>query len=321
MLVHMGVWEYEIMAIDISELRIRYIKTKKNKIRKIISYESEHCFLRKEHQKIQQFLEERFMPSIFAKGYIKHRSIYDNAKAHMYNDYFLLLDIKDFFPNILHKQLVEKIFHEINLKNENQITQGECVDIVKKCSVNARGLPLGFITSPILSNIYLKEFDGLLYNRLKKLGLQNLIYTRYVDDLTISFRGELGKELKDVEKDIVEMINDLLKRYGLKLKDRKTRMYSLDISNHVKVTGINITKDHKGKRTLTIGKKTKNQLFWRALKCFDQKNVEEIQSIKGMQSFILSIEKNGYENVYSKNMLELIKNRGFSSLKELIDSL
>lgn len=309
------------MTIDSSDLKVKYIKTKKNKLRKIIAYASDDCLLRKDHQRIAEFLEERFIPSTFSKGYIKHCSIYDNAKAHMYNDYFLLLDIKDFFPSILHKQLEDKVFREINLLEKNQITQGECVDIVERCSVNERGLPLGFITSPILSNIYLKEFDGIFYGGLKKLNLQNVIYTRYVDDLTISFKGKIEKEISKIEKDILELANNLLKKYGLKLKDRKTRLYSFNVSNHVKITGVNITRTNKGKRILTVGKKIKNQLFWQAIKCFDQKDNNLIASIKGMQSFILSIEKSGYENGYSKNMLELIRNRGFNSLKELIDAL
>ena len=32
-------------------------------------------------------------------------------------------------------------------------------------------VPLGFITSPILSNIYLKEFDNIFYNREKIVAI------------------------------------------------------------------------------------------------------------------------------------------------------
>ena len=140
------------------EVKVSYIKTK-NKLRKIVSYHSDDCALRKYHQQVNAFLEQRFIPSIFTKGYVKGRSIYDNAQAHMYNDYFIMLDIKDFFQNISHKQLSSKLFYEINLVQPNQISQRECNDIVNACSVSNRGIPLGFITSPILSNIYLKEFD------------------------------------------------------------------------------------------------------------------------------------------------------------------
>ena len=45
------------------------------------------------------------------------------------------------------------------------------------------------------------------------------------------------------------------------------------------------------------------------------------QKIKGMQSFILSVEGEAYEDSYSSNMKNAIKELGFNSLKELIDSL
>ena len=47
---------------------------------------------------------------------------------------------------------------------------------------------------------------------------------------------------------------------------------------------------------------------------------EKIANVKGMQAFILSVEKNGYEQCYSEGMLHQIHEYGFRSLKELIDS-
>lgn len=80
------------------------------------------------------------------------------------------MDIKDFFPSINHNYLAECLYHEIN-KNTS-ISRRECYDIVKKCSVGKKGLPLGFVTSPALANLYLKEFDGLLYGKLKKMDIK-----------------------------------------------------------------------------------------------------------------------------------------------------
>ena len=40
-----------------------------------------------------------------------------------------------------------------------------------------------------------------------------------------------------------------------------------------------------------------------------------------MQSFILSVEGEEYEDTYSENMKRKIAELGFTSLKELIDSL
>lgn len=308
------------MNIGHPDIVVRHIKTK-NKIRKITTYRSEDCELKQKHRKINSFLQSRFIPSVFSKGYVKGRSIYDNALAHMYNDYFIMLDIKDFFPHICHKQLSEKIFHEINLVKPDQISRKECNDIIECCSITTRGLPLGFITSPILSNIYLKEFDCIFYGHLKKMELDNIIYTRYADDIIVSFKSDSVTMLPEIEANIIDTSKSLLSRYGLQLNNKKTRAYNLNVSNHVRITGINITKAQDGYRHLSVGRSLKNELFWDAVTCFETQNEEAIQRIKGIQSFILSVEKNGYESCYSQGMLCRLSELGFESLKDLIDSL
>lgn len=308
------------MNISHPDIVVRHIKTK-NKIRKIITYRSEDCDLRIKHKKINCFIKERFIPSIFSYGYVKGRSIFDNAIAHMYNDYFIMLDIKDFFPNICHKQLSNKLYYEINLTKENQINRKECNDIIESCSINSRGLPLGFITSPILSNIYLKKFDCIFYGKLKNMGLSNVIYTRYADDIIISFKSDLKEKLSQTEDDIVSVVKTLLSRYGLQINNKKTRSYNLNISNHVRITGVNITKSSDGYRHLTVGRTLKNKLFWDAIECYETQNLEEAKIIKGLQSFILSVEKEGYETCYSEGMLKKVYSLGFDNLKSLIDSL
>ena len=302
-----------------ADIIIRYIRTK-NKVRKITTYRSVDCQLRNKHTQIHDFIEARFIPSVFSKGYVKNRSIYHNALSHMYNDYFLLLDIKDFFPHICHVQLTEKLYHELNLSKPNQINRNECSQLVKLCSTGSRGLPLGFITSPILSNVYLKEFDGIFYGKLKKLGLNNIIYTRYADDMTISFRTE-RLIIEPIKEEIMEIVSSLLSRYGLQLNWKKTRFYSLKKSNHVKITGVNIIEMDNGKRKLTVGRQTKDEVFWQAMECFSDRDPEKIAHVKGLQSFILSIEKKNYENSFSEGMKKMLHEKGYNSLEELINSL
>jgi len=308
------------MNIQHPDIIVRYIKTK-NKTRKITAYRSFDCNLRINHQKIYEFIEERFIPSIFTKGYVRGRSIFHNAISHMYNDYFIMLDIKDFFQRICHKQLTEKMYYELNLVKSQQISKKECIDIVNMCSVSRRGIPLGFITSPILSNIYLKDFDCIFYGKVKQTSLNNIIYTRYADDITVSFKHEGREKIPEIESLIMDIVSTILSRYGLQVNKQKTRSYNLNTSNHVKVTGINIIKNNSGKRSLTVGKKIKNELFWDATNCFETGDKNQAQRIKGMQSFILSIEKCGYESCFSDAMMEKVHSMGFDTLKQLIDCL
>jgi len=310
------------MNMQNPDIKIRYIKTK-NKTRRITTYVSNDCNLRLAHTKINNFLKENFIPSVFTKAYISGCSIYHNALSHLYNDCFVMMDIKNFFPSISHRQLEKKLYFEINAKNSNQINMLECRELVKLCSTGKVGLPLGFITSPILSNIYLKEFDGVFYGKLKSLSLKNIIYTRYADDIVVSFKQEDLENIDDAKNSVINIAKQILSHYNLHLNERKTRFYSLKISNHVRITGVNITKNNDGKRLITVGRSLKNSLYWDTINYIesDNKDLEAVNHIKGLQSFILSIEKNGYEKCYSKAMLEKVQKYGFRTLKDLVDSL
>ncbi|MDE7186824.1 MAG: hypothetical protein K2O13_04875 [Lachnospiraceae bacterium] len=299
------------------QLIVKYIRTK-NKIRKIVTYK-EDGDLRKYHENVVKYLKENTHNSIFAKAYVPHSSIYKNAQAHMYNDIFIKMDIKNFFQNINHKYLAECLYFEIN-KN-SQISRKECYEIVRKCSVGDKGLPLGLVSSPALANLYLKEFDGLLYGKIKKMGLENPIYTRYADDMVISFRRMSG--LCEIMQTIQREATSLLRKFHLTINERKTEIFNLDCSNHVRITGVSITKSADNYRHISVGKKMKNDIFWSAINIYDQetKDYVQIARLKGMYSFVLSIEKNGIEACYSERMKQMIVERGYEDLKQMINAL
>lgn len=298
---------------------IQYNILIKNKLRNIMTYKSYDCELYKKHVIIKNFLESNFIPSDFSKAYIKNRSIFHNALSHMYNDNFLMLDIKSFFQNISHYKLINTLYFELNKINNNKINMFECKHLLNICSpTQKKGIPIGFITSPILSNIYLKEFDNILYGKLKTLNLNNIIYTRYADDLTISYKNT--DNFNNINL-IVNIVSDILKRFALYLNHKKTRYYSLSHSNHIKITGVNIIKYNNNYRKLTIGKKLKNGLYHKAVYMHKNNIPDSNRELRGTLSFILSIEKTGFEKCYSNNMINYIHSLGFDSLKQLIESL
>lgn len=293
---------------------VRYIKTK-NKIRKIITYADDDQGNRVYHEKVVDFLHKHTIDSIFAKAYVRHSSIEKNAKAHMYNDIFVKLDVKDFFNSINHKYMADCLFREIN-KN-TLISYRECCEVVRKCSAyEEKGLPLGLVSSPALANLYLKEFDGLFYGFIKTLNLINPIYTRYADDLVISYKG---KETDTIDI-IIEKASVLLARFHLNLNRKKTQIIDITKSNYVRITGVNIVRQADNYRHLSVGNKLKNDLFWNVLDAYDNPkshSYQEINEYKGKLSFILSIEKNGFDQLYSEKMKNLLVERGFLNLIEV----
>jgi len=304
-----------------SDLIERKIRTKR-KVRTIVTYADNDSFLRSEHERILRFLRDNSYPSLFAKAYVPHRGIYENVRAHLFNDIFIKLDIKDFFNSINHEKLQRQLYIELNKVAEEYVSREQCKTIVSICSCGYPGLPLGLVTSPDLANLYLKGFDSFLYSKLKKLPIENPIYTRYADDLTISF-----KHLEDYSKiveEIKSIASKLLKEFHLQVNIKKTQVIDLSVSNHVKITGINLIKDENNYRHISIGKKLKNELFWKAIHFYDNPDVVSemaIEQLKGMISFVLSIEKEGFSFTYSRGMRQLIYDRGYKNLPDFVEHL
>ncbi|MBE7039020.1 MAG: hypothetical protein E7404_08995 [Ruminococcaceae bacterium] len=145
--------------------------------------------------------------------------------------------------------------------------------------------------------------------------------TRYAYDLVVSYKGDNT----DFCKIIFDRIVELLAKYHLKANKGKTKIINLNISNHVKITGVNITRDDENNRGLSVDRKLKNELYNRAIKLCSTSNnktpewYQKAQSIRGLQSFVLGVEGKEYENTYSGEMINIIKTYGYDSLKELID--
>lgn len=300
------------------DYKIKYIKTK-NKLRKIVTYNSEQK--KEEHEYIVNKLSKIFKPSIFSKGYVVNESIYTNAYSHLYNDIFIKLDIKNFFGSINKKRLKKEIYKDLN----KYISPEDVELLINKVTISKKGLPLGLKTSPILSNIYLKSFDIKLYNILKKIKCKNLIYTRYADDMIISFQKTF--KYKNQIKKILNIVDMLVEKYYLKINEKKTKIIDFERTKQVRITGVSIV-EKNGKRRLSVGRNQKRKMFYEVInikkQLADNKiNVdkEKIKALKGKLSFYLSIEKTEFESFLTENMKKEIKELGCSSFIELVKKL
>ena len=136
-----------------------------------------------------------------AHGFVKGKSISTNAYPHVKKRFVLSMDMKDFFPSIK-KDMVESIFefHQIDKKY---------VDYV----LFDGGLPQGSPCSPAISNLYCYDLDTELSYYAKE---NNLEYTRYADDITIS--GE------KFSPDIIRTVKRIVKRHRLSVHPKKTKV-------------------------------------------------------------------------------------------------
>lgn len=122
---------------------------------------------------------------------------------------FIKIDIKNFYPNIDHQILLEKIKKYIDdeealyilEKALTQITiaQGRRVD--KNNNIEKKGVAQGLSISNILASIYLHDVD------VKYQNYKDMSYFRYVDDILIICDKEDVENIKICLKSDIEELN------------------------------------------------------------------------------------------------------------------
>ena len=115
-----------------------------------------------------------------ATGYRNGLSIAENARRHVKGRYLLKLDFKDFFPSIKSTDLrlyikknASKTFTDMDVDALSRILFWNPRHTDDMC------LSIGAPSSPVLSNILLKDFDDLIAKFCSGLRVS---YTRYADD-------------------------------------------------------------------------------------------------------------------------------------------
>jgi len=142
-------------------------------------------------------------------GVVQHKDYVACARRHCGAKSLIKLDIKNFFGNV-HSDTVQRIFSDL-------LGYGNRVSRVLTCICTHKGsLPQGGLTSSYLAMLCLHDLEGYVVERLR---LKSLVYTRYVDDITISSKV-LNYDFDYASKIVENMLIDR----GLPLNAKKTRI-------------------------------------------------------------------------------------------------
>ncbi len=137
-------------------------------------------------------------------------SFIKNAARHKGAVNILNIDIKDFYPSCKTAHL-DRALAEYPISNELAI-------VIRECML-PEGLPIGFNTSPAISNYLMYPVDRELYESIKMID-SSLTITRYFDDITVSSNKELFQEQRDLIKAVVESVLD---RAGFDINTSKSK--------------------------------------------------------------------------------------------------
>lgn len=214
-----------------------------------------------------------------AVAYIKGLSIKDNAILHAKNSFLLKMDFKDFFHSItpeLMFQTYEQLGVSFSIKDREFLSNILFYKLRKNSHLR---LSAGAPSSPFISNIVMHHFDSSMSNYCSE---NDIIYTRYADDLTFSSNT---KGILFPLPDEVRLRLDSTGYGSILINTEKTIFTSKKHNRHV--TGITISNDS----TPSIGRQRKRNLSAAIHRFSLEKMTEkEIEKLKGDLSFAFFVE-------------------------------
>ena len=244
--------------------------------------------LKKVQRRINNGILKKIQISDYAFAYVSGRNILSNARPHVGNPILLKLDIHHFFDNI-HFDSVFGIF-----RNEGHSI--EFSRLIAGLVTIDDFLPQGAPTSPAISNIYLKKFDEEIGEYCKK---NNIVYTRYSDDLTFS--------MQHFDPDLVKVVKEKLKALNLELNKKKSKIFSGPLQK--RVTGIVV--NEKPQVPTDFRRKIRQEMHYILKYGLDEhlerKEIDDAgvytKSLLGRIDFVLQINKDDEEFKKYKKIL------------------
>ena len=188
-------------------------------------------------KRIQRAIADKLLAyepiSFYATAYRVAVGIDKNALPHVGKPKILKLDISGFFDSIAYSLVKEKAFPKEKYSEAIRV-------LLSILCYHKESLPQGAPTSPIISNIIMRDFDEGVGAWCKE---RDISYTRYCDDMT--FSGEFD------HSEVIGFVSERLRSMGLFINAKKTVVAS--DSGRQTVTGIvvnekiNVTSEYKRK--------------------------------------------------------------------------
>jgi RNA-directed DNA polymerase len=254
----------------------------------------------REVKALQYWLIDKFLDKLpvhsSATAYRIGKNIAHNARVHRLGSYVLKMDFKDFFPSIKAHD-----FRRYCKRNKIELESRELDAILrilfwKPKDSSTLILSIGAPSSPLLSNILMRDFDEKV---AKFCAKKKVRYTRYADDL--SFSSKNSSSLREVENYVTVLCERIASPKLVLHQDKLVRVSKRDSR---RITGLIITNDAK----VSLGRELKRKIR-AAVHYFRFGRLDLVKSLelKGMLAYVKSVEPSFLIRLQSKYGVETIK--------------
>jgi hypothetical protein len=273
-----------------------YIKKKNGEVREILAPCEE---LKKKQRAILKTLYSKYLneTSPYAYGFIPGRNIVGNAQVHAGMKFILNIDIKDFFPScsVTYSSPPSNpgVMIQFNNGMRNVVIRGATAEDIFYSTGKGEGyLPQGAPTSPFVSNLFMKDVDVVLPTVLRVRVSNDIRYSRYADDITISSNS------KAIFSPVcLKIIKDVLRHYEFELNEKKIRR--MTPSSRQEITGLVVNSGRP-----TVSKKVRRMIRAAVHNAEQGKPGPDISRIKGLIAFCMQCPAH---REWGKTMLERLK--------------
>ncbi len=222
LLNHLGIKENFLYSDFSKKYKIKILK-KKNGGERIIK--APISKLKNTQRRILDQIVAKWQPLECVYGLRKGKGVKDNAIFH--SKYFvketLCLDLVNFFDNVHYKSILA-VYKNIGFNKVNS-------NILTKLSTLDKSLPQGSPLSSHLSSLSVLNMDKEI---LKYVKHRSLIYSRYIDDITISGKIITEKNVEEIKK--------IIYVYNMKTNDIKEKLSKPNEEKNV--TGVKLIRNN-----------------------------------------------------------------------------
>lgn len=236
----------DFLSIDIgNEIERVVILNKLKKQQRVIFKQSDRL------RKYLRFVDRVILRSLARNDDVVHSFTKDKSTltaviAHAKNDFFFQTDISSFYSSITRNDVLMLLKRDVDLVPISDLS--DYLEFLASVMTYDNTLPIGFSTSPQISNAFLFEFDRQLNDICRE---REIIYTRYADDIILS------SMTLNVLEDMSHVIDSLLSELflgNISLNRDKTKL--IRKGNKIKILGLTILPNG----VVTIDRKHKNTI-------------------------------------------------------------